>query len=94
MERVPAVLHADVEELIVSEMRAVSLVPRASLSSPPELESTYRQRQQRDILVPGIDKMNDLNGSFSRSVKETVGLALRNLLRFRHSRLTHCLSWS
>jgi hypothetical protein len=68
VEGVSAVLDTDVEELIVLESTLSALVPRASLSSPLYSGQTYRQRQQRDILVSGIDKVDYLNGSFPGSV--------------------------
>lgn len=56
--------------------QAVSSGPHASLSSPLESGSTYRQRQQRDVLVPSIDEVNDLDSSFSRSFEKNQRVSI------------------
>lgn len=61
MEGVPAILHADVEKLIGIDVSYA----RASCYLLGHI--TYRQRQQRDILVPMVDKMNYLDGRLART---------------------------
>lgn len=64
MEGVPAILHTDVEELIGIDVS----YPRASCYLLGYI--TYRQRQQRDILVPMVDKMDYLDGRLARTGKK------------------------
>lgn len=77
MEGVPAILHANVEKLIGIKVSYA----RASCYLLDRI--TYRQRQQRDILVPMVDKMNDLDGRLART-SMIERLVLRDAARSKY----------
>jgi hypothetical protein len=67
VERITAIFDADVEKLFTSNPWSA---PHQPAWRRNENETTYRQRQQCDILIPGIDQADNLNGCLSGTVTD------------------------
>lgn len=88
LEWIPAVLDADVEKLPQSARQH---------KTTQDENNAYRQCQQRDVLVSGVDQMNYLKGSLPRTGYQShPGQTPRNrrispiLLSQDAQKLTHC----